>query len=749
MGKELNDNGGEVKMSIDTNRINVGMFIWPGLIHKLINKDYSFWGYERLVFIFKANKQAGTNLYCFSQEDVNFNDFIITGTYYNEELDTWEQAIFPIPDVVYDRQGEAGEFVRKVFDAIGVKRINTQYKFNKFEVYKKLSVAENLRSHLPQTVLLRNRTDLRTMFQDCEKIYIKACRSEGRGKHVMRVKQLSQGGYECSYLYDELIVHQTNTLKGVMRFVRSIFGKRSLMLQQAIDLIEIDNAIVDARIEVQRNGNGELEINGIPFRVGTPGSPISTHSGAFAIDDLLGNRLHYDADRIAKITEKIESFIKNVYVRIEEVYGSFGEIGIDVGVDKEDNVWFIECNARSAKVSMGYAYDEETVMKIYRNPLEYAKFLCENQPSSNDDGLKRPIVGVMIGKRLINRLIKGEYDVECYWRVYGRSKTMYLVGGTLYYFSPEGVDLENKMINGIYFNVFKRRWEKMRFPFPDVLYDRHWKAGDFVREAFDKEGIKRINPKWSFDKWELFEKLNQFKDIAPHLPQTYNANFTQLRSILTRMFKTRDTIYIKARESNRGRKVMRVIKTGDGFEYRYFVNGSLQTNRVDSLYELYVKLRKFFRNHTLIVQQAIDLIEVDQSLVDLRAEVQRNGNGELKVMGIMARIGQPNSPITTQGQAKLLNDLLTENSEYGKEDIKKIIERVHDLCEKVYKRIEEIYGPFGELGIDLALDKNGDIWFFEANARTEGIALMKASDQKTLQEAFMNPLQYAKFISGL
>lgn len=737
------------KMKNEPKQINVGMFIGQGLINKLVNKDYSFWGYDRLFYIFKANKQVNTNLYCFSQDDVDFNEFLITGTYYNWELNSWEQAKFPIPDVVYDRQGDAGEFVRNVFNTIGVKRINTQYKFNKFEVYEKLQADANLRPNLPLTVLLKSRKDLKNMFAVWEKLYIKACRSEGRGKHVMRVKKQPQGGYECSYLYDELVVHRANTLKGVMKFVRSIFGKRPLMVQQAIDLIEVDGGIIDARIEVQRNGKGELEINGFPFRVGTPGSPISTHSGAYKIEDLLGNRLKYDSNRIVELKEKIERFVIQVYLRIEEVYGAFGEIGIDIGVDKEDNLWFIECNARSAKVSIGNAYDEETVMKVYTNPLEYAQYLCVNKKLDFVEDLPKPIVAVMIGKGLIGKLVKQDDNVDCYWRIYGRSKTMYLVGGTLYYFSPEDVDLENKKITGTYFNVFKRRWEKMQFPFPNVLYDRYWKAGDFVRDAFDLLDIKRINPKWGFDKWELFERLSVFDEIVPHLPKTYHANFTQLRSILTRMFKKSDTVYIKACESNRGRKVIRVTKTSDGFEYRYFVNGLLKTYKADSLYELYIKLRKFFKNHQIIVQQAIDLIEVDNSLVDLRAEVQRNGQGVLKIMGIMARIGQPNSPITTQGQAKLLKDYLIENSKYDKEDINKIMERVQDLCEKVYKRIEEIYGPFGELGIDLALDKNGDIWFFEANARTEGAALMKVSDERTMQEAFMNPLQYAKFITGL
>ena len=55
----------------------------------------------------------------------------------------------------------------------------------------------------------------------------------------------------------------------------------------------------------------------------------------------------------------MERLLYKTYRTVEGHYGSLGEIGIDIGLDKSGKLWIIECNPLSAKVSLMKAYGGE------------------------------------------------------------------------------------------------------------------------------------------------------------------------------------------------------------------------------------------------------------------------------------------------------------------------------------------------------------------------------------------------------
>ncbi|GAB7388720.1 hypothetical protein BSNK01_25580 [Bacillaceae bacterium] len=85
----------------------------------------------------------------------------------------------------------------------------------------------------------------------------------------------------------------------------------------------------------------------------------------------------YSDREIQRLTQMMHEFLFSIYEAIEQVYGNFGEIGIDFGLDRDGKLWFIEPNSKSAKVSLMKAYDAQTVRRAFLNPLNYAKYLYE------------------------------------------------------------------------------------------------------------------------------------------------------------------------------------------------------------------------------------------------------------------------------------------------------------------------------------------------------------------------------------
>ncbi len=335
----------------------------------------------------KANKQANTTLIYFSINDIDLDNRKIRGRYYNVARDQWEERIFRLPDVVYVRGGprkKVRELLVKL-DNLGVKKLNPIHGFDKGELYEKLSKNESLRHHLPLTRTFdpggaQSMGEIRNAIQKLGKVYIKACQGR-RGLQVMRVSKLPNGGYEYSYsVIDKLVRKRVKFFSSLQIAIKSFFGNKKFIVQKAIDLPRVNrNQLVDFRAELQRNKNGKIEIVAVPMRVGLKNSPITTHASAYRYENYLGKIFpQYPEQRIRNLIAKIRGFLIDVYVGVEKEYGKFGEIGIDFAVDSKGKIWLIECNAQSAKVSIRKAYGEETMRKIYSNPLEYAKTLVRN-----------------------------------------------------------------------------------------------------------------------------------------------------------------------------------------------------------------------------------------------------------------------------------------------------------------------------------------------------------------------------------
>ncbi|WP_239618244.1 YheC/YheD family endospore coat-associated protein [Cohnella mopanensis] len=324
----------------------------------------------------KANRRAGTTLAFFTANDLNFSEENFEGAYFDEKGRKWQKKSFPFPDVVYIRGG-GGETdgILERFDELGIKRINPIHAFNKSELYQYLNENENLRSYLPSTVNVDNRNEIKNTILKFRKAYVKAHRGR-KGLQVMRIEKLPKNpGYVYSYsIIGKLVRRKANNMQSLLKNINTFFGNKKVIVQRAIDLVKINkNRLVDFRAEVQRNKNGEIDIVGICVRVGSPNSPITTHSFAYRYDVFLPKLFpRYTAKQLFVLKIKIKKFLHQVYLGVENKYGKFGEIGIDFAVDRRGKIWLIECNAQSAKVSIVKAYGSRAE-RVFLNPLEYAK----------------------------------------------------------------------------------------------------------------------------------------------------------------------------------------------------------------------------------------------------------------------------------------------------------------------------------------------------------------------------------------
>jgi len=341
-------------------------------------------GYFRFYELARASEMTGVPLYFFSPRDVHLRKRQVLGTYYNHARMRWERKRFPLPDILYDRCASTSpraKTIRRRFTQWGIIPLNAQHHFDKWDVYMKLLNDAQIWPYLPRTILYRRPEDLLAFLLRYQQVYVKAV-DKSRSRKVLRLAVLPDGGYEYSFFHKAVVVGTRARFHDVYKIIRALFkSERKVIIQKAIPLIRLSDHTVDFRAEVQRNGQGQLDIVGICARIGQARSPITIHADALPFEQFWQLK-GLTPLQIRRLRADVQQFLLTIYRAIESNYGPFGELGIDFGIDEDENIWFIECNAKSAKVSLYKAYDEDTVRRAFINPLEYARYLYHNRQAA-------------------------------------------------------------------------------------------------------------------------------------------------------------------------------------------------------------------------------------------------------------------------------------------------------------------------------------------------------------------------------
>ncbi len=338
-------------------------------------------GFMRLDLLEKADQQDRATLYLFSLKDIDYARKLIFGVSFDYTEKCWVRKEFAFPDALYFRDGVPAhrekevEIFLKMLRELNSRLVNNLPSFNKWELYQALSKESALLPHLPETKLFRNyRRDLMPMLHKYGKVYLKGCRGR-QGRQVLQVKALPGG--DCEYRYfDRQPIMRKAAINSLSRIIDDFFGSEKFIVQQPIDLIEIEGSKVDLRAELQRNGTGQLEIVAVSVRTGQKNCPITTHADSYAFDHFFFRMLNYSEAELSSLKERLDQLLLTFFLSIEKHFGSFGEMGIDIGLDKAGKLWFIESNSQPAKVSLMNAYSGKTVTKAFTNPIEYALFLA-------------------------------------------------------------------------------------------------------------------------------------------------------------------------------------------------------------------------------------------------------------------------------------------------------------------------------------------------------------------------------------
>lgn len=322
--------------------------------------------------------EKGIFFYCFCPGKIDWERSQVPAYFFNPIEESWNVKDLPFPQVLYDmatfphdmrkrlKAKKANQVLRRDHT---LQAINSKRFFGKWQTCEALSFFAETKKMIPETSLLSPST-LRYYLDNYDFIFVKS-NYGSFGDEVLRVERKGDS-YLCrtgGARVEEWIFSDDTAL---YEFIVTKLGTDAI-LQKGIDLAKLHDRIFDLRVLCQKNSVGHWDITAINYRIAPAGGIITNYSaGADEILVVPSDKMPYPS----LSWENITCFSKKILLALEASFGLMGEIGLDVGVDSQGNLWLIEANSKPNTFDYRELTTAEVCSKVYGQPLDYARFLA-------------------------------------------------------------------------------------------------------------------------------------------------------------------------------------------------------------------------------------------------------------------------------------------------------------------------------------------------------------------------------------
>lgn len=323
------------------------------------------------------------------------------------------------------------------------------------------------------------------------------------------------------------------------------------------------------------------------------------------------------------------------------------------------------------------------------------------------------------------------------------------IRGVIVSFSLESVDLDQHVIStGVIYNPLLQCWEEqINIPLPAVIFNKcrvsHSDKWEYIASLY---GPKIFNFP-TFDKWDMYNWFSQDPQLMTTLPHTI---VCKKPYDVWKFLKTYQIAYLKPIIGTFARGVIKITHTGTSIFVRYERKKQTIFQFLDSKKAFNRFFNRLFRKQDFLIQEAIDLIELDERIIDFRKIYIKNEQAEWVSLGLFARFGKTGSAVSnlTAGGKGLEGDSVLSRF-FATDIINDIKEQMEMICHQAAVILEEKLIQCGNLGFDFGIDKHGKVWVIEVNNEDPDhrIALV-CKRKEVLYKARLQNMLYAKHLAG-
>ncbi len=320
--------------------------------------------------------------------------------------------------------------------------------------------------------------------------------------------------------------------------------------------------------------------------------------------------------------------------------------------------------------------------------------------------------------------------------------------GAVVVFALDKISKESQLIEGYCYNPVKKYWQPGIFPYPAAIYRTIGLNAEWKNHFLTVIGDKIFNSRF-FGKWEMYQWFSKEPLINPHLP--YTVLYHSPRDVF-KMLERFSKVYIKPVLGLQGRGIVRISLENTLFIIKYRENKVNHIITFDNPEAASEYINKRFRRGRYLIQQAVELLEYQGGIIDFRCAVQKNQSDEWACLAVIGRSGAKDSVvsnISSGGAAVNAEKIFREVFPASEEHIAGLKKKIAAFAITICKKLDEYGINCGTLGLDIGMDRLGDLWLIEINNRDPDPSIaLDTHDMQLFYDLKTGPLFYAKFLAG-
>ncbi|MDQ0087017.1 hypothetical protein J2T12_000411 [Paenibacillus anaericanus] len=350
-------NAGGIHLRSQDGEVQIGPLIGilsDGPITSATNPFGSRTGFIKQLLRYGSKKSY---IFAFTPKNIHWENETVHG-YFLNEAGRFIRKTVPLPDVVYNRlpsrRAETTTPINQLRERFIRRKIpffNWSF-FNKADIYRLLDRDPVASRHVPESIMNPTPEQIKELLHSHSLIYYKP-NNGSLGHGIYRLSYIAKSGYYARYRKgNKNALLRFSSFGSLMRTLQVRHGSalRGYVAQQGIRLIEIDGCPIDFRFHMHKNGKNQWVVVGIGAKKSGKGS-VTTHlknGGSLltpeqALSRAFGARgeevLRHAKSAAISLAEAIESQQQHL----------IGELGFDIGIDKEEKIWMFEANAKPGR----------------------------------------------------------------------------------------------------------------------------------------------------------------------------------------------------------------------------------------------------------------------------------------------------------------------------------------------------------------------------------------------------------------
>lgn len=313
-----------------------------------------------------------------------------------EQDGQWRQMLMPFPDLVYNRatygdrevSKSAQHLLRTLVNRRRTRLLNGVNALSKMDVYTALCFFPRTAHLAPETVALTGPEELTAMLSRHGLVFVK----DNHGSHGSDVVRLRAEGGRVGIrgrIDSQRVDEQFSTPDQIVSFLELLRPRADWVVQQGIDLPEVEGRLFDLRAIAQKDGSGLWQVPLVLVRLAQQGQVAANMSqgGEPFLPEAFLQRFGQQHPGLESLAEKAVDAARQTALALESRFGMLGEIGVDIGLDREGSARVFEANTKPLHPAVP-GMEEDRLLRL---PFQYAVHLASQAWTGRYSGLSLPL----------------------------------------------------------------------------------------------------------------------------------------------------------------------------------------------------------------------------------------------------------------------------------------------------------------------------------------------------------------------